>query len=82
LIGVPPLALLERTAGDLDVLALNRLAHLIDRQASCAQLLDVDDDVDLAGAAAVHRDVADPVHRLEGALDLFVRDLGQYPQAR
>ena len=43
-----PLALLERAAGNLDVLLLNRVAHLVDRQAARVQLLDVDDDVDFA----------------------------------
>ena len=47
-----PLALLDRAAGDLDVLGDDGVAHLGHRQAVGVQLLDVDDDVDLAGAAA------------------------------
>ena len=49
-----PLALLERAAGDLDVLLLNGVAHLVDRQAVRVQLLDVDDDVDFARPVAAH----------------------------
>ena len=49
-----PLALLERAAGNLDVLLLDRVAHLVDRQAVRVQLLDVDDDVNLARPVAAH----------------------------
>ena len=46
-----------------------------------AQLLDVDDDVDLAGAAAAEADLADAVDGLDDARDLLVGELGQRPQA-
>ena len=52
-----PLALLDRAAGNLDVLGDHRVAHLLDRQAVRVQLLDVDDDVDLAGAVAADGDL-------------------------
>ena len=58
-------SLLERAAGDLDVLGLDGVPHLIDRHAVRVQLLDVDDDVDLAAEIAAHRHFADAVHRLE-----------------
>ena len=77
-----PLALLERAAGHLDVLLLNRVAHLVDRQPVRVQLLDVDDDVDFARPVAAHGDGADAVDRLERALDLLVGDFGQRAQAR
>ena len=38
-----PLALFERTAGDFDVLALDRVTNLVDRQTVGVQLLDVDE---------------------------------------
>ena len=60
-----PLALLDRAAGDLDVLGDQRVAHLGHRQPVRVQLLDVDDDVDLAGAAAGEADLADAVDRLD-----------------
>ena len=60
-----PLALLDRAARDLDVLGDDRVAHLGHRQAVRVQLLDVDDDVDLAGAAAGEADLADAVDRLD-----------------
>ncbi len=77
-----PLALLERPAGNLDVLLLNRVAHLVDRQAVRVQLLDVDDDVNFARPVAADGDGADAVDRLQRALDLLVGDLGQRAQAR
>ena len=46
------LALLDRAAGDLDVLRDQRVAYLRNRQPVGVQLLDVDDDVDFPGAAA------------------------------
>ena len=45
------------------------------------QLLDVHDDVDLAGPAAAQIHLADAVHRLDRALHLLVGDLRQRPQA-
>ena len=51
------------------------------RQAVGVQLLDVDDDVDLAGAAAGQADLADAVDGLDGAGDLLVGELGERPQA-
>ena len=42
------LALLDRPAGDLDVLRDERVAHLRHRQPVRVQLLDVDDDVNFA----------------------------------
>ena len=75
------LALLDRAAGNLDVLGDDRVAHLGHRQPVRVQLLDVDDDVDLAGAAAGEADLADAVDRLDDAGDLLVGQLGQRPQA-
>src|SRR5207237_2605513 len=48
-------ALLDGAAGDLDVLGDDGVFDLRDRQAVRIQFLDVDDDVDLAGAAAGDR---------------------------
>ena len=59
------LALFDRAAGNLDVLATHRVADLLDRQPVGVQLLDVDDDVDFAGAAAAEIDLADAVDRLD-----------------
>ena len=53
----------------------------VHRQAVRIQLLDVDDDVDLAGAAAGEADLADAVDRLDRPRDLLVGQLGQRPQA-
>src|SRR5206468_12018915 len=69
-----PFSLLERPAGNFDVLLLNGVAHLIDRQAARVQLLDVDDDMNFTWAIAADRDGANAVHRLQGALDLLVGD--------
>ncbi len=75
------LALLDRAARDLDVLRHDRVAHLGDRQPVRVELLDVDDDVDLAGAAAGEADLADAVDRLDHARDLLVGQLGERAQA-
>jgi len=69
-----PGALFDRAAGDLDVLLLNRVAHLPDGQAAGVELLDVHHDVDLTGAAAAERDRANAVYRFERALHLLVGD--------
>src|SRR5262249_8549790 len=76
-----PLALLQRAAGNFDVFLLDGVADLIDRESAGVQLLDVDDDVDLARTIAADADVADAVHRFERALNLLVGNLGQRPQA-
>ena len=75
------LALLDRAARDLDVLGDESVAHLAHRQLVRVQLLDVDDDVDLARAAAGEADLADAVDRLDDARDLLVGDLGERAQA-
>ena len=56
--------------------------HLVDRQPVRIQLLDVDDDVNFAGAVAADGDGADAVDRFERALHLLVGDLGERAQAR
>ncbi len=76
-----PLALFDRSARHLDVLVDQRAAHLIERQAEGVELLDVDDDVDFAGAAAGDADLADAVGGLNHPRDLLVGDLGQRSQA-
>ena len=75
------LTLLDGAAGNLDVLRDDGVADLGHRQAVRVQLLDVDDDVDLAGAAAGQADLADAVDGLDGAGDLLVGELGERPQA-
>ena len=75
------LALLDRAAWDLDVLGDERVAHLGHRQAVRVQLLDVDDDVDFARAAAGEADFADAVDGLDDPRDLLVGELGQRAQA-
>ena len=75
------LALFDGAARHLDVLGGDGVADLLDRQAVAVQLLDVDDDVDLAGAAAAEVDLADAVDGLDGALHLLVGDLGERAQA-
>ena len=74
-------ALLDGAPGDLDVLRDDGVAHLRDRQPVRVELLDVDDDVDLARAGAGDRDLADAVDRLNRPRHLLVRDLGERPQA-
>ena len=74
-------ALLYRTARDFDVLGDDRVAHLRQRQSVRIQLLDVDDDVNLTGAAARDRHLTDAVGRLNRPRDLLVRKLRQRPQA-
>ena len=76
-----PFALLDGAARNLDVLRDDGVADLGHRQAVRVQLLDVDDDVDLAGAAAGQADLADAVDGLDGAGDLLVGELGERPQA-
>ncbi len=75
------LALFDRAARNLDVLGHDRVAHLRHRQAVRVQLLDVDDDVNLARPAAAEIDFADAVHRLDRPLHLLVGDLGERPEA-
>ncbi len=75
------LALLDRAARDLDVLRHDGVAHLGDRQPVRVELLDVDDDVDLAGASAGEADFADAVDGLNHARDLLVGQLGERAQA-
>ena len=76
-----PLALLHRAARNLDVLSHHGIAHLADRQPIRAQLLDVDDDVNLAGTTSTEIDLADAVDGLDGAADLLVGQLRQRSQA-
>ena len=59
------LALLDGAARHLDVLGDDGLLDLLDRQVVAVQLLDVDDDVDFAGAAAAEIDLADAVDRFD-----------------
>ena len=73
-LGVP---LLDVAAGDLDVLGHDGVAHAVDGEAVRVQLLDVEDDLDLARLAAGDGDLADAVDRLDGAADLLVGDLRQ-----
>ncbi len=75
------LALLDGAAGNLDVLRDHGVAHLRHRQPVRVQLLDVDDDVDLARAAAGDGDLADAVDGLDDTGYLLVGNLGQRPQA-
>ena len=75
------LALLDDAARHLDVLGGDRLADVLDREPVAVQLLDVDDDVDLAGAAAAEVDLADAVDRLDAALHLLVGELRERPEA-
>ena len=75
------LALLDGAAGNLDVLRDDGLAHLVHRQAVRVELLDVDDDVNFAGASARQAHFADAVDRLDAAGDLLVGQLGQRSQA-
>ena len=74
-------ALLDRAARHLDVLALDRVAHLRDREPVGIQFLEVDHDVDFARATASERHFSDAVDRLDAALDVLVRNLGERPQA-
>ena len=76
-----PLALLDGAPRDLDVLGDDGVAHLRHRQPVGIQLLDVDDDMDLAGAAAGEADLADAVDGLNRAGDLLVGELGDRAQA-
>src|SRR5712691_11686291 len=62
-------------------LLLDGVPHLIDRQAVRVQLLDVDDDVDLARALAADAHGANAVDRFQRTRDLLIRDLGQRAQA-
>ena len=57
------------------------VTHVLHRQAVRIQLLDVDDDVNLAGAATGEADFADAVDRLNDPRDLFVGELGERAQA-
>ena len=75
------LALLDRAARDLDVLRDDGVADLGDRQPVRVELLDVHDDVDLAGAPAGEAHFADAVHGLDHAGDLLVGQLGERAQA-
>ena len=61
--------------------AAMRVPDVLDREPVAVQLLDVDDDVDLAGAAAAEIDLADAVDGLDGAFHLLVGELRQRPQA-
>ena len=74
------LALLDRATRDLDVLGDDRVAHLRHRQVVGVQLLDVDDDMDLASASAGEADLADAIDGLNRAGDLLVGELGDRPQ--
>ena len=76
-----PFALLERAARNFDVLLLDRVAHLIDRETAGVQLLDIDHDVDFARPIAADAHVADAVHGFQRPLDLLVGNLGQRSQA-
>src|SRR4029078_8761964 len=71
------LALRDVAAGDLDVLGDDGVAHALDRAPVRVQLLDVEDDVDLAGLAARDGDFADAVDGFDAAADLLVGALGQ-----
>ena len=69
-------ALLDASAGNLGVLRLQRARDVGDREVVGAQPIGVEHDVDLAGAAADHHDLADAADALELAPQLLVGVFG------
>ena len=65
-------ALLDRAAGNFHVLGDDGFAHLGHRQPVPVELLDIDDDVDLACAPSRDAHLADAVDRLNPAGDLLI----------
>ena len=72
--------LVEPAAGQLEVLPLDRVAHLADRQALRRQPVRVDGDVDGAFLAAEHEHLPDPGERLDVLLHLPAGELGLLAQ--
>ena len=73
-------ALVHPAARNLHVLRLQRRAHLLNRQATRAQLVDVHRHLHRAGAVAGHVDRADVEHGFEALLDDLVREVGHLAQ--
>ena len=66
----------EGSARDLDVLALHRSAHVVDRQAVGTEAVGIQQKLDLAAPFPGKGDVADILYGLEFLLDFLVGDLG------
>ena len=64
-----------------DVLALQSRTHVKDSKIVSGELLDIQQNSNLPGLAAVQIDAANSVHGLNDPTDLFVGDLGQFAAA-
>ena len=72
-------ALLDDSAGHLEVLPQNRLPHVFDRQIVRRELIGVDVDIDRPRAAARKKHGSHAGNRLQDFLDAVFGDLGHFP---
>ena len=63
----------DASAGRFDVFGLDRALDVLRAQVVGVQLVEIEEDVDLAIAAAADVDAADAIHRLHRAADLSCR---------
>ena len=68
----------EISAGNFDVLTLDRIANLLCGQAVRREAVGVQQQLDLPAALPVKVDAADIVHGFQNLFDLFVDDFGEF----